>query len=72
MVKPKDVEHVFVYKDPDLGHACNQVSLVALRSGDVLLGFNEERYPIHADSGQSCLIKSRDGGAGAGMPPPSR
>jgi hypothetical protein len=61
-VKIADVEHVFVYKDPELAHACNQVSIVALRSGDVLLGFNEERYPIHADSGQSCLIKSSDGG----------
>ncbi len=62
MPKIEDVEHVFVYKDPELAHACNQVSIVALRSGDVLLGFNEERYPIHADSGQSCLIKSSDGG----------
>ena len=58
----KDVEHVFVYKDPELGHACNQVSIVALQNGEVLMGFNEERYPVHADSGQSCLIKSKDGG----------
>jgi hypothetical protein len=58
----KDAEHVFVYKDPELAHACNQVSIVALESGDLLMGFNEERYPIHADSGQSCLIKSGDGG----------
>jgi hypothetical protein len=62
MLKMKDVEHVFVYKDPDLAHACNQVSLVALQDGELLMGFNEERYPIHADSGQSCLIKSSDGG----------
>jgi hypothetical protein len=62
VVTPRDVEHVFVYKDPELAHACNQVSLVALQSGEILMGFNEERYPIHADSGQSCLIKSRDGG----------
>ena len=62
MVTPKDVEHVFVYKDPELAQACNQVSIVALRSGELLMGFNQERYPIHADSGQSCLIKSRDGG----------
>jgi sialidase-1 len=61
-VKMKDVEHVFVYKDPDLGHACNQVSIVALKNGEVFMGFNEERYPIHADSGQSCFIKSTDGG----------
>jgi hypothetical protein len=62
MVKMKDVEHVFVYKDPDLAHACNQVSLVRLQNGEVFMGFNEERYPIHADSGQSCFIKSTDGG----------
>ena len=61
MVQMKDVEHVFVYKDPELAHACNQVSIVALQNGEVLMGFNEERYPIHADSGQSCLIKSKDG-----------
>jgi sialidase-1 len=61
-VKIEHVEHVFVYKDPELAHACNQVSIVELESGELLMGFNEERYPIHADSGQSCLIKSRDGG----------
>lgn len=62
MLQMKDVEHVFVYKDPELAHACNQVSIVALQNGEVLMGFNEERYPVHADSGQSCLIKSGDGG----------
>ncbi|MBD3254550.1 MAG: hypothetical protein GF383_05630 [Candidatus Lokiarchaeota archaeon] len=62
MVRIKDVEHVFVYKDPDLMHACNQVSIVLLQNGELFLGFNEERYPIHADSGQSCFIKSKDGG----------
>ena len=62
MVSIKDVEHVFVYKDPDLAHACNQVSIVLLQNGELFLGFNEERYPIHADSGQSCFIKSVDGG----------
>ncbi len=58
----KDAEHVFVYKDPELAHACNQVSLVTLQNGEVFMGFNEERYPVHADSGQSCFIKSKDGG----------
>jgi len=60
MVTVKDVEHVFVYKD--LKHACNQTSLIALQNGELLMGYNEERYPYHADSGQSCLIKSSDGG----------
>jgi hypothetical protein len=58
----KNVEHVMVYKDPELAHACNQVSIVLLQNGVLFLGFNEERYPIHADSGQSCYIKSKDGG----------
>ena len=58
----KDAEHVFVYKDPDLAHACNQVSLVTLQNGEVFMGFNEERWAVHADSGQSCFIKSKDGG----------
>ncbi len=62
MVEIKDVEHVFVYKDPELAHACNQVSIVLLQNGELFLGFNEERYPVHADSGQSCYIKSTDGG----------
>jgi len=60
MVSPKNLEHVFVYKDP--AHAINQVSILRLQNGDILMGYNEERYPIHADSGQSCLIKSKDGG----------
>lgn len=60
MVSIQDVEHFFVCKNPD--RACNQTSIIALQNGEVLMGFNEERYPIHADSGQSCLIKSSDGG----------
>ncbi|MHA2185183.1 MAG: sialidase family protein [Promethearchaeota archaeon] len=62
MVNLKEFKHIFVYKDPDLAHACNQVSIVLLQNGELFLGFNEERYPIHADSGQSCYIKSTDGG----------
>jgi hypothetical protein len=62
MVTPKNVEQVSVYKDPKLAHAVNQVSMITLQNGEVLMGFNEERYPIHADSGQSCFIKSKDGG----------
>jgi hypothetical protein len=62
MLSVKNIEHVFVYKDPDLAHACNQVSMVLLQNGEIFLGFNEEKYPIHADSGQSCFIKSKDGG----------
>ena len=62
MVTLKNVEQVFVYKDPKLAHAANQVSMLTLQNGEILMGYNEERYPVHADSGQSCLIKSKDGG----------
>jgi len=55
-----DFEHVLAYHDPD--HACNQGSLITLANGELLLGYNQERGRVHADSGQSCLIKSRDGG----------
>ena len=62
MVKIRNVEQVLVYKDPKLAHAVNQVSIITLQNGELLMGFNEERYPVHADSGQSCFIKSKDGG----------
>ena len=62
MIHPKDVEHILVHKDPELKHACNQTSIITLQNGTVLLGFNEERYPVHMDSGQSCQITSTDGG----------
>lgn len=62
MPEIKDVEHIFVYKDKELAHACNQTSIITLQNGEVLLGFNEERYPVHADSGQVSFLKSKDGG----------
>jgi hypothetical protein len=60
LAQPKDVEHVLAYRDPE--HACNQGSLIRLANGELLLGYNEERGKRHQDSGQSCLIRSRDGG----------
>ena len=62
MVTPKNVEQVYVYKDPKLAHALNQSSIIKLQNGELLMGYNQERYPRHADSGQSCFIKSKDGG----------
>ncbi len=56
----KDGEHVEVLLDPD--HAVNQGSLVALTDGRLMLGFNQERGRQHADSGQSCVMFSGDGG----------
>ncbi len=55
-----DVEHVQAYLDPK--HACNQGSIVALGGNELLLAYNEERGREHADSGQSCVIRSTDGG----------
>ena len=62
MVTPKNIEQIFAYKDPELAHAANQSSMILLQNGELLMGYNEERYPHHADSGQSCFIKSKDGG----------
>jgi len=56
----KDLEHILAYKDPN--HACNQGSLIRLQGGDLLLGYNQERGRVHADSGQGCLIRSSDSG----------
>jgi len=44
-----DFEHVLAYHDPQ--HACNQGSLITLSSGELLLGYNQERGRVHADSG---------------------
>ncbi len=54
------VETTLAYKDLD--QACNQGSIIRLRNGELLLGFNQERGRFHADSGQSCVIRSADGG----------
>ena len=60
MITPSDVEHVMAYKEP--AHAVNQRSIIRLQNGELLFGFNQERGKAHADSGQSCLIRSADGG----------
>jgi photosystem II stability/assembly factor-like uncharacterized protein len=56
----KNVEHILALHDPE--HACNQGSIIRLQDGTLLLGYNQERGHHHSDSGQSCLIKSSDGG----------
>jgi len=55
-----DLQHVQAVFDPD--HAVNQGSIIALASGALLLGFNQERGLEHSDSGQSCVTLSKDGG----------
>jgi sialidase-1 len=62
----KDIDHVLALIDPE--HACNQGSIVALEDGRMLLGFNQERGREHADSGQSCVMYSEDGGRSWGDP----
>ena len=57
----RDVEHIRAVFDPD--HAVNQGSIVALRDGRLMLGFNQERGRVHSDSGQSCVTFSSDGAA---------
>ena len=54
------LDHVTVWHDA--AHSNNQVAMRLLRNGDILAVFNEERYPFHHDSGQTVLIRSRDGG----------
>ena len=55
-----DAEVVDAYIDPE--RCCNQGSLVKLLNGELLLGYNEERGKMHADSGRSCVVRSLDGG----------
>lgn len=57
----KDIEHIRAVFDRE--HAVNQGSIVALRDGRLMLGFNQERGRVHTDSGQSCVTFSGDGGA---------
>lgn len=62
MAHLKNVAHHSIYKDPTLAHCVNQVVVKQLRSGEVVAVFNEERFPYHHDTGQTALIRSRDGG----------
>jgi sialidase-1 len=40
----------------------NQIATRVLANGEIVAVFNEERFPYHHDSGQTLLIRSRDGG----------
>jgi len=61
-VKITDVEHQRVDIDDNREHAYNQVNVRRLRDGDLVAVYNEERFPFHHDTGQTVLIRSRDGG----------
>ena len=60
MIKIKNIKNVLVYKDP--AHASNQVNVIKSQSGDIIIAFNEERGPDYKGDGQSCIIRSKDGG----------
>ena len=57
-----DVEHRVVDIDATRAHAYNQVNVRRLQSGDLVAVYNEERFPYHHDSGQTIMLRSRDGG----------
>jgi hypothetical protein len=57
-----NVTHHTIYLDPARAHCVNQVVIKQLRGGEVVALFNEERFPYHHDTGQTVLMRSRDGG----------
>jgi len=62
MMRIKNVSHHTIYKDPEMIHCENQVVVKQLSNGEVMAVFNEERFPMHSDTGQTALIRSKDGG----------
>jgi hypothetical protein len=60
MPKLKNVSHHVIYKHPQ--HCINQIATRVLRNGEIVAVFNEERFPFHHDSGQTLLMRSKDGG----------
>ena len=60
MVTATNVEHHLIYKHPE--HCVNQIAMRLLKNGELCAVFNEERFPFHHDSGQTLIMRSRDGG----------
>ncbi len=60
MPKLKNVSHHTIYKHGE--HCINQIATRLLKNGEIVAVFNEERFPFHHDSGQTVLMRSRDGG----------
>ncbi len=56
-----NVSHHVLYKDPENKRCENQVNLRLTADGEVVAVFNEERFPFHHDSGQTVMMRSRDG-----------
>lgn len=65
MARMGNPERALVYKASD--HACNQAIVVALKSGELIAIFNEERTLVHADNGYTSIIRSKDGGRSWGQ-----
>lgn len=60
MSKITDVSHHTIWHDP--AHSNNQIATRLVKSGEIVAVYNEERFPYHHDTGQTILIRSRDGG----------
>ena len=60
MSRIKNVAHHTIFKHD--AHCVNQIATRVLANGEIVAVFNEERFPYHHDSGQTLLIRSRDGG----------
>ncbi|HLZ84140.1 MAG TPA: sialidase family protein [Caulobacteraceae bacterium] len=56
----RDVTHHDIFRHPE--HCINQIATRVLSDGTLVAVFNEERFPIHHDSGQTLLSQSTDGG----------
>ena len=56
----KDITHHLMANHPE--HCVNQCMTRVLRNGELVAVFNEERYPIHHDSGRTVMCRSKDGG----------
>ena len=52
--------HHTIFRHPE--HCVNQAAVRTLANGELVCVFNEERFPYHHDSGQTLLVRSRDGG----------
>ena len=60
MIQPKHITHHTMFKHPE--HCVNQVAMRLLQNGELAAVINEERYPFHHDSGQTLIVRSKDGG----------
>lgn len=58
----KNISHHLLDKDQSLSHCYNQVNMRLLKNGEIIAIYNEERFPYHHDTGQTVIIRSRDGG----------